>query len=697
MERLIDCPNPDCNDKGRHCSVNTTHGLWHCVKCNSGGSLLIPGFNEYHQKVCEQVIFLEDFAPQLHWLINRYKLSIEIIKAYRIGFDTKLFRWPFFNTAGELIGTHRQNPNPGEKDWRWRISYQSNQSLWPNDWDQIKVGEEVIICEGLGDCLLLRQLNLKAFTSTGGASTFPETWTSAFVGIKTTLFMDNDRAGEDASHRIGTYLVKSGAAEINIIDWPETAPEKCDVQKLTELFPIDYANRIKALIANAVDYQARIIDLLPEIVQIELPLLSDIDIAEILPSSGFFREYYAVARACTDAPDAFLIFPSIIAVSSVVGRRVMIPYAQGIYLNLYLMLLAASTWQRKSTALDILRDIIIKVGRESEENPTDPSTIADVLGTKIPQYPTLLYPHDITPEALYARMQRQPEGIMILAEMGTQIVKWRKDYQADMPYIMNELYDCPIQWERETRKDTFLIREPYLCIAGACVLDWFRRTFNYEYVASGWLPRWLTIATMQPTSFKAWPELISYEGTIQLSKKLRSLRDSLPSRSEVSPLHIDGHLIQDDYIRWAKSIKDESEKRHIGPLAPISAVWGRSLQVVLKIAACIQLAETGSHIISEETWDRSRRLVEYALLSSELVLSKQAVDKGMTTESWVLRRVRAKPGIKISELNKGPDSQRHGGSEGIRRALAGLIEKGFIKEEQDEKGTSIYFYAREDS
>jgi hypothetical protein len=123
----------------------------------------------------------------------------------------------------------------------------------------------------------------------------------------------------------------------------------------------------------------------------------------------------------------------------------------------------------------------------------------------------------------------------------------------------------------------------------------------------------------------------------------------------------------------------------------MSAVWGRSLQIALKLATIIQFADDGTIRITEDSWERARRLTEYALQSCEYIICAQHISKTTTADSWVLKRIRTKPGIALRELNRGPTAQRHGGGAGIRAAIEDLLDAGLIKTMENERGTLSYF------
>jgi DNA primase len=80
---------------------------------------------------------------------------------------------------------------------------------------------EVVICEGELDAMLLSQYGINATSCTCGAGTFPKTWGPIFEGKKVYLCLDNDPAGYKGTIRIASIL-----REAEVIPFPRHSTVK---------------------------------------------------------------------------------------------------------------------------------------------------------------------------------------------------------------------------------------------------------------------------------------------------------------------------------------------------------------------------------------------------------------------------------------------------------------------------------------
>ena len=98
-------------------------------------------------------------------------------------------------------------------------------------------------------------------------------------------------------------------------------------------------------------------------IEADLKLLTKrkVHFREIIPETGFLRDYFEYARELTDSPEHYHLFVSMGVLGTALGRKVWIPFGlNNIYPNIYLVLLAESSFLRKSTSLtggkDLLRE-----------------------------------------------------------------------------------------------------------------------------------------------------------------------------------------------------------------------------------------------------------------------------------------------------------------------------------------------------
>src|SRR5712691_3000461 len=94
------------------------------------------------------------------------------------------------------------------------------------DWQTVLAKpEQIIICEGEFDRLVLESGGLAAVTSTGGAATFRREWAEAFRDISTIyVCFDNDTAGREGAERVARLIPQA-----RIVRLPEEVGEGGDV------------------------------------------------------------------------------------------------------------------------------------------------------------------------------------------------------------------------------------------------------------------------------------------------------------------------------------------------------------------------------------------------------------------------------------------------------------------------------------
>lgn len=102
-------------------------------------------------------------------------------------------------------------------------------------------GDEIIICEGELDAMLLIQEGFNAVTSTGGSGTFKSDWVPLFKGKKVYICMDNDAAGIKGAIKIAHFLFKDAL----IVPWPRYWQGKDVTEYLVKFGAQSFTNLLK--------------------------------------------------------------------------------------------------------------------------------------------------------------------------------------------------------------------------------------------------------------------------------------------------------------------------------------------------------------------------------------------------------------------------------------------------------------------
>jgi 5S rRNA maturation endonuclease (ribonuclease M5) len=143
----------------------------------------------------------------LRYLREQRGLSDETIKKYQLGWDVKRQRYviPIRDERGNLVNIRLYNPKKDPKIINYtegKHKYGSPARLYSVD-ELVKYqGNQVIICEGEFDRLLLQQDGFMVVTSTHGCSTFRPEWVSYFAGKDVVVIFDCDKEGQAAVNNI---------------------------------------------------------------------------------------------------------------------------------------------------------------------------------------------------------------------------------------------------------------------------------------------------------------------------------------------------------------------------------------------------------------------------------------------------------------------------------------------------------------
>jgi 5S rRNA maturation endonuclease (ribonuclease M5) len=153
-------------------------------------------------------------------------LSDDTLKKYQIGWDAKRKRYtfPIRDENGKLVNVRYYNSKKEPKiinHTDGQHKYGSPARLYGADELAKYQGNQVVLCEGEGDRLLLQQEGFMAVTSTHGCSTFRSEWVSLFKDKDVVIIYDCDREGQGAVNKtvLGAFE-KSGIKSIKNIKLP---------------------------------------------------------------------------------------------------------------------------------------------------------------------------------------------------------------------------------------------------------------------------------------------------------------------------------------------------------------------------------------------------------------------------------------------------------------------------------------------
>lgn len=165
----------------------------------------------------------------LDYLRTKRGLTIRTLKKYLIGHDEYRITIPIFDALHQLVNIRRYKPNAGSQSKiLTHAKGDGTPRLYPlNVLSELVSGDELIVCEGEWDCLLLNQMGLPAITNTGNVKAWSLEWTQQLHDYRLVFIFDVHDKEDDLGQRVARERVKhvfSAGTEAKRVELP--LPEK---------------------------------------------------------------------------------------------------------------------------------------------------------------------------------------------------------------------------------------------------------------------------------------------------------------------------------------------------------------------------------------------------------------------------------------------------------------------------------------
>lgn len=198
-----------------------------------------------------------------------------------------------------------------------------------------------------------------------------------------------------------------------------------------------------------------------------------------MPDDGWLHEYLRAVTPLTDAPVEFHVASGLCALAGAVGNRLWgIFWGQNVYPHLWAVLVAPSSFWRKSTSINQAEALL----REAS--------------------PTSVYPSDFSREKFLRILAENPAGVLTLKEFGGFLATLGRDYMGGMKENLTELYDGPDVFTRALQSGAIEIRRPAVTMLGATTLDWLEARLTDGDLQGGFLARFLFVTASHKASAK---------------------------------------------------------------------------------------------------------------------------------------------------------------------------------------------------
>jgi DNA primase len=159
------------------------------------------------------------------YLRHQRGISDDVTNLHLLGWNDKRIIIPVFNRAGALA-FFKLAKDPEDKSDSPKMLATPGGHAELYGWERILSNpEQIIICEGEFDRLVLETQGFAAVTSTGGALTFRPEWVEGFMEIPNVyVCFDNDAAGRTGAERVARLIPHA-----KIVRLPEQVGEGGDV------------------------------------------------------------------------------------------------------------------------------------------------------------------------------------------------------------------------------------------------------------------------------------------------------------------------------------------------------------------------------------------------------------------------------------------------------------------------------------
>ena len=247
------------------------------------------------------------------------------------------------------------------------------------------------------------------------------------------------------------------------------------------------------------------------------------------PPFNFLQSYISLYKD-TEVPPLFALWCGISGVSCCLGRSVWLDMGSyTIFPNLFIILVAGSGRHRKSTAINVIENILHDV-------KPSPNIIAQM----------------ITPEALIEAIRNTDDngtilhdncnGFVVADELSNFLN--RKSYDAGLSHVLIPLYDCKNNFEYRTKtKGKVKLKNTCLGLLAASTPDWIRGAIPEESIGGGLTSRMIFVfakGVMSPIPFPKFGDLerkIQADLTTRLSS-ISSLTGPMHLTDEAHQTHI---------------------------------------------------------------------------------------------------------------------------------------------------------------
>ncbi|MEN6560672.1 MAG: CHC2 zinc finger domain-containing protein [Acidobacteriota bacterium] len=441
---------------------------------------------------------------------------------------------------------------------------------------EVLAGDPVWLVEGEKDADNVRRLGLTATTTPFGVSHWRPHFAEPFKGKAVRICLDTGYEFESVRRAKDIAL---HAREVKIIQLPGLEKDQ-DISDWIELHDAQDTEGLRAALediaASAPVFDAKEPE--PEPVPSEnLPESAPTGADFPVIHNAFLNRYIESIARSTDASPIFLLFSGIALLSGVLNKFYFM-FPRRTNLNLYILLLAPSTYYRKSTTTDVVADYLNEVNS------------------------SLLLPDSFTPEALYKILNKYPRGLIIWREL-IQVKEFQlgSEYNRGLASFLVDIYDYKKAFKRWTVGDggEIVVENPIVSILSAGIATWFVESLKKKDFEGGIWTRFIFVPAPEQDRDYRLPSPLYLDRGIET--RLREL-DALEPDQEID-------------VRPILPLMEEWGREHMRQVmrteGDLQAVFQRLEVMLIKLACLFQLAEDGSLKVGEQSFRDAVTVIEW--------------------------------------------------------------------------------------
>lgn len=412
---------------------------------------------------------------------------------------------------------------------------------------------------------------------------------------------------------------------------------------------------------------------------------------------GFERRYTAWAsRVANESPISFQQSSGLALLAVAIGRRCFIaaPWQQKIYPNQYIVQLAVTTYNRKSTGLNIMKGIIEDAFPYMlMPRPGSTENFGNMLAGK---WET----DGLPPEDKEELEQARPfagQRVIIRDEISGMFRSFGRDHMAGLKEDLMDMYECPKQHKLSTNsKGIVIARNIAPTLVGASTPAGMSLACSQTDWEDGNLARFVLVTPEDPYSDRPAPS--EFSAPTEFIEFLRGLHKRLPFPQTAAmgkpPAAEEWSLVApiwDEVRAYASTLREFTNPDRSDSLDNrLRGTYGRHHVKAIKVAIALATAdwfESGSKderpTVSKAHWYRAQQIVEDWRVSSHRFLHQMTLSEDVDAAKRVRLYIAQSPaGITMSDLINATRLK----AALIKQSIEILMESGIIEQFKERRG-----------